>query len=194
MPVFSFRVVGVLGLVSVAGMGSARMRWGGNERRVRLDVETPFASPNAPERPSTLHSPIRLGATNPMTPPSHPCKYGIVTKVGVFISWSGNSQGIANALYEWLPTALHSVNPWVSDYDIHKGTRFLEEIDKALTQCKAGIICLTPENVDSLWVAFEAGALASRVTSSKLVVPLVSRMRPTDVPGPLGMFQASQLC
>jgi len=128
-----------------------------------------------------------------MTPPILPCNYGIVTKVGVFISWSGNSQGIATALYEWLPTALHSVNPWVSDYDIHKGTRFLEEIDRALTSCQAGIICLTPENVDSLWVAFEAGALASRVVSSKLVVPLTSRMRPTDVPGPLGMFQASQL-
>lgn len=116
-----------------------------------------------------------------------------MTRVGVFISWSGNSQGIANALYEWLPTALHSVDPWVSDYDIHTGTRFLEEIDRALARCKAGIICLTPENMNSLWVSFEAGALASRVMSSKLVIPLVSRMRPTDVPGPLGMFQASQL-
>jgi TIR domain len=121
------------------------------------------------------------------------CQYGNVAKVGVFISWSGNSHGIATTLYEWLPTALHSVNPWVSDYDIHKGTRFLEEIDRALASCKAGIICLTPENTNSIWLAFEAGALASRVTSSKLVIPLVFRMRPTDVPGPLGMFQATRV-
>jgi hypothetical protein len=81
----------------------------------------------------------------------------------------------------------------VSHYDIHRGTRFLEEIDRALIQCKAGIICLTPENKESVWVAFEAGALASRVASSRLVIPLVSRMRPTDIQGPIGMFQACQL-
>jgi hypothetical protein len=114
-------------------------------------------------------------------------------KVGVFISWSGNSYGVARALYEWLPTALHSINPWMSNLDIRKGTRFLEEIDRALAACKAGLICLTPENNQSVWVAFEAGAMASRVGSSKLVIPLVSRMRPSDVRGPLEMFQASQL-
>lgn len=114
-------------------------------------------------------------------------------KVGVFISWSGNSRGMAQALHEWLPTALHSINPWMSNFDIRKGTRFLEEIDRALGACQAGLICLTPENSQSVWVAFEAGALASRVGSSKLVIPLVSRMRPSDVEGPLGMFQASQL-
>lgn len=114
-------------------------------------------------------------------------------KIGVFVSWSGNSRGIAEALYEWLPSALHSARPWMSQHDIHKGRRFLEEIDNALTDCSAGIICITPENCQSVWVAFEAGALASRVARSKLVIPVVSRMRPSDVPGPLGMFQAAEL-
>ena len=114
-------------------------------------------------------------------------------KVGVFISWSENSHELASALHEWLPTALHSIKPWMSNYDIHKGTRFLEEIDRALKYCKAGIICITPENSRSVWVAFEAGALASRIETSKLVVPLLSRMRPAQVTGPLSMFQACQL-
>jgi hypothetical protein len=121
------------------------------------------------------------------------CKYGRVPRVGVFISWSGNSRGVAEALHEWLPTALHSVEPWMSAHDIHLGTRFLEEIDHALLSCQAGIICVTPENSGSIWVAFEAGVLASRVASKKLVIPLITRMRPSDVPGPLGMFQACEL-
>jgi hypothetical protein len=114
-------------------------------------------------------------------------------KVGVFISWSGNSRSLAEALHEWLPTALHSIEPWMSEHDIQKGTRFLEEVDRALDRCQAGIICITPENNKSMWVAFEAGALASRVASSKLVIPLISRMRSSDVTGPLGMFQGCQL-
>ncbi|MFK4085183.1 toll/interleukin-1 receptor domain-containing protein [Kribbella sp. NPDC020789] len=114
-------------------------------------------------------------------------------KIGVFVSWSGNSRGIAGALYDWLPSALHSASPWMSQHDIHKGRRFLEEIDNALTNCSAGLICITPENCESVWVAFEAGALANRVALSKLVIPVVSRMRPSDVPGPLGMFQAAEL-
>jgi hypothetical protein len=114
-------------------------------------------------------------------------------KVGLFISWSGNSREIAEMLYEWLPTTLHSIEPWMSDQDIAKGSRFLEEIDRALVQCKAGLVCLTPENCQSVWVAFEAGALASRMSSSKLVIPLILRMRHADVPGPLSMFQASMM-
>ena len=81
----------------------------------------------------------------------------------------------------------------MSKYDIHKGTRFLEEIDNALQYCKAGIVCLTPENSHSVWVAFEAGALASRMETSKLVIPLLSRMRPAELHGPLSMFQTCQL-
>jgi hypothetical protein len=100
---------------------------------------------------------------------------------------------MAEVLHAWLPTALHSVRPWISREDIHVGARWLEEIDRALNDCKAGIICLTPENTGSVWVAFEAGALASRVASSRLVIPVVSRMRTTDVSGPLGMFQACQM-
>jgi hypothetical protein len=114
-------------------------------------------------------------------------------KVGLFISWSGNSRPLAEALREWLPTALHSVDPWMSEEDIHKGARFLEEIDRALAQCQAGIICITPENSHSVWVAFEAGALASRVQQSKLVVPVTVRMRSSDLQGPLAMFQGCQL-
>lgn len=114
-------------------------------------------------------------------------------KVGIFISWSGNSRALAEALREWLPTALHSIDPWMSDEDIHKGARFLDEIDTALARCQAGLICITPENSESVWVAFEAGALASRVLKAKLVIPVTLRMRSSDVRGPLAMFQACQL-
>lgn len=114
-------------------------------------------------------------------------------KVGLFISWSGNSHGLADALRVWLPSALHSIDPWMSDEDIHKGARFLDEIDRALARCQAGLICITPENSQSVWVAFEAGALASKVQKTKLIIPITVRMRASDVRGPLAMFQACQL-
>ena len=114
-------------------------------------------------------------------------------RVSVFISWSGNSRALATVLHEWLPTALHSIDPWMSDNDIQKGTRFFEEIDRALGRCQAGIVCLTPENSESVWIAFEAGALANRVQSAKLVIPVIARMRPSELRGPLRLFQAAQL-
>jgi hypothetical protein len=82
----------------------------------------------------------------------------------VFISWSGErSRAVAEALREWLPNVIQTVNLWVSLADIEKGARWSTDITAQLEECSVGLICLTPENLSAPWLLFEAGALSKMV-------------------------------
>lgn len=109
----------------------------------------------------------------------------------IFISWSGNrSKHAALALREWLPQLLEAATPWMSDVDIEKGSRGDEEISKALSDIKVGIVCLTPENLESLWLHYEAGALSKTINDkTRLCTYLLGGLQPQDIKPPLGRFQ-----
>jgi hypothetical protein len=110
----------------------------------------------------------------------------------VFISWSGERSGAAaEALKDWLPKIVNALRPWLSAADIDKGARWSSEIALKLKECKAGIICLTPENIHSDWLLFEAGAL-SKMIENAFVCPLLIGLEPTDVEQPLAQFQATR--
>lgn len=111
----------------------------------------------------------------------------------VFISWSGpRSKAAAEALKEWLPTILQAARPWMSASDIDKGTRWREEVTAALDAMKAGIICLSPENLTAEWLLFEAGALSkTRDPKAHVWTYLLADLKPQDVKDPLAMFQAT---
>jgi hypothetical protein len=112
--------------------------------------------------------------------------------MNAFISWSGDrSKAVALALRDWLPQVINALKVWVSSVDIEKGTRWGPEIAKRLTDSKVGIICLTPENLKSPWILFEAGALSAKLDRS-LVCPYLFDLGPADVNGPLVQFQASK--
>src|SRR6185437_3461921 len=111
----------------------------------------------------------------------------------VFVSWSGRrSKSVAEALKDWLPSIIQVARPWVSASDIEKGTRWSEGVSKALDAMKAGIVCLTPENLMAEWILFEAGAL-SKTSDPKTRVwtYLIGDLKPSDVKGPLSLFQAT---
>ncbi len=109
----------------------------------------------------------------------------------VFISWSGpHSRQVAMALREWLPQVLQSIDPFVSSEDIDKGSRWGTDIATQLSDTNFGIVCLTPTNIASPWINFEAGAL-SKTPSIARVVPFLHGLKKTDVPPPLGLFQAT---
>ncbi len=107
----------------------------------------------------------------------------------MFISWSGErSRQIGLALADWLPNVFQGLPVWISDRDIQAGTVWGTELDDVLATCRVGIICLTPDNLDSHWLTFEAGALSKAIEHSR-VIPFRFALDANDVGPPLSQFQ-----
>lgn len=98
---------------------------------------------------------------------------------------------MALALKTWLPDVIQAIDPWVSPQDIMKGSRALRDIAGELSESRYGIICVTPENQNSPWVNFEAGALSKEIDES-LVSPFLLGMGVAELTGPLAQFQATE--
>lgn len=110
----------------------------------------------------------------------------------VFVSWSGvRSQAVAIALRDWLRQALHPVETWMSEEDIAKGKNWDLAITTAFRESRFSIVCLTPENLESRWLHFEAGAIANQVGDA-YVCPYLLELSPTDVSYPLAGFQPAR--
>lgn len=110
----------------------------------------------------------------------------------LFLSWSGEtSRAVAVALREWLPVVIQQARPWMSDEDLAKGSHWSSELSQRLKECRLGVLCLTPDNLESAWLMFEAGAL-SKTLGEALVCPYLFGLKPTDFKGPLTQFQAAE--
>lgn len=106
----------------------------------------------------------------------------------LFISWSGEfSQKVAKTLSIWIPTIIQSVEVFYSPNDIAKGENWGNRLDKALSECGFGIICLTPENIAAPWIHFEAGALSAALNARISAVML--GVNTSDLKGPLTRYQ-----
>ncbi len=79
----------------------------------------------------------------------------------------------------------------MSSEDIEKGSRWSTEIARELQNTRAGIICVTSENVGAPWLNFEAGALSKSV-EKELVCPLLFALKASDLTGPLIQFQSAE--
>jgi tetratricopeptide (TPR) repeat protein len=111
----------------------------------------------------------------------------------VFISWSGpRSKVVAQNLRQWLHDVIQFVEPWMSAEDIQAGARWNDELSTTLQQIRFGIICLTPENQQTPWILFEAGALAKTIEKTN-VCPYLIGMEPNEVSArPLTQFQTKR--
>jgi len=109
------------------------------------------------------------------------------SEINVFLSWSGSkSKKIAEILREWLPRVHNYIRPWISTEDIHKGAEWSKSLRKELKKADVGIICVTPDNIESPWLLFEAGALSQ----TGLVCTYLFDIKPEDLTkSPLGLFQ-----
>lgn len=111
----------------------------------------------------------------------------------IFLSWSGDrSRAVATALREWLPLVLHYVDPYMSNADIDAGDRWAQSVANELSASNFGIVCVTPENVNSPWILFESGALAKSLESGR-VIPILLDLDFSGISGPLAQFQAKKL-
>ena len=109
-------------------------------------------------------------------------------RLSVFLTWSGDrSLGVAQALHDWLPNVLQFADPWISVSDVDKGSKWQQSISGQLASASFGIICLTPENLASPWILFEAGALSKTVDSR--VWTYLYDLGYTAVKDPLSQFQ-----
>lgn len=112
----------------------------------------------------------------------------------VFLSWSGErSRLVSEFLRDWISQVVQAAKPWMSESEVEKGTRSLDEIGKALADIKVGIVCLTPENLERPWLLYEAGCLSKSIDEkTRLCTYLIAGLEPSDVRAPLGMFQATR--
>jgi hypothetical protein len=108
----------------------------------------------------------------------------------LFITWSGDtSKAIATALRNWIPPLVQSVEPFMSETDIEKGSQWDQIISLQLDESYAGIVCLTPDNLTSPWLLFEAGALSKSENSASRVFTYLHGLKPSQVESPLSRFQ-----
>ncbi len=108
----------------------------------------------------------------------------------VFISWSGDtSKRIAEELGRWLPLVVESPRLWLSSRDIPDGARWSRELFQSLERSQCGVLVLTPNNVNSTWMLFEAGALSKNLDEGR-VIPFLCGIKPSQLQGPLAHFQA----
>jgi len=98
---------------------------------------------------------------------------------------------VAEALHLWLPRVIQAAKPWISSEDIEKGTRWGTEIAGELEDSNVGIVCVTSDNIRSPWLNFEAGALSKAISVAR-VCPYLLDVAPSDLEGPLTLFQLTR--
>nr|WP_320194315.1 TIR domain-containing protein [uncultured Desulfobacter sp.] len=102
--------------------------------------------------------------------------------------WAGErSHSIVRKLKEFLEFVVRGPKDFISD-DIEGGRLWRVAIAGQLESSSFGIACLTPDNLRSHWLHFEAGALSKAVGQAH-VIPFLIGPETTDVEGPLSDFQ-----
>ena len=108
--------------------------------------------------------------------------------MNVFLSWSGSrSKEVSEAFEKWLPTVITTVEPFISQHSIEKGSVGQNQLSQSLEETNCGIICLTKDNLHHDWILYEAGAL-SKYKDSRVWTFLLD-IKPVNISGPLSKFQ-----
>jgi len=108
----------------------------------------------------------------------------------IFISWSGDrSEKMAVALKVFLEGVIPGSRAWVSSLSVNAGAQWMAELSKGLDGSDFGVLCLTKEGLNSLWMAFEAGALMKSFGQGG-VCPYLMDVQISHLQLPLSLFQS----
>ncbi len=95
-------------------------------------------------------------------------------KIQIFLSWSMElSKDVAELFADWIPNVIQVVDPYYSPVDNDKGKRWNDEIAAKLESSLMGIIFVTQENYNSMWMNFEAGALSNTFENASVCPVLI---------------------
>ena len=108
----------------------------------------------------------------------------------IFTSWSGDrSKAAALGLKSLLQDLFEeTVQVFVSDH-IAPGEAWAQRLGTELEQSEFGVLCLTRDNWQSPWLLFEAGAIAKKFASSRVVPYLIDELPPASDRSPVAQFQ-----
>jgi uridine kinase len=109
----------------------------------------------------------------------------------IFIAWSlDRSKIVAETVKKCLENVFEKrVNVWLST-TLESGQEWFSELEKGLNSAKLGILCLTPENIFSRWIHWEAASIISNRQDKSAVIPLCLDLMPIKIPYPLSQFNA----
>lgn len=106
----------------------------------------------------------------------------------VFISWSGPvSKNIASKLQRLLVKLPLGLETWMST-DIRPGAKWRDELESELVNTDFGIVCLTPDNMDSAWLRYETDSLTKMVDKTNVVL-ILHGVESTSLPSSYRSFQ-----
>lgn len=103
----------------------------------------------------------------------------------VFVSWSRETEQVAQALSQWLSELALDTNTWFSSVDLVAGQRWHDELKLALGRANCAIACLGPSSVRSPWVLYETAAMGQKGP----VIPMALQIAPNCLPPTLTEFQ-----
>jgi hypothetical protein len=110
--------------------------------------------------------------------------------VRAFICWSGPRSGrFAEKLSSWLPKVCGEGLNCVISTQFQAGKQWFPQLLSELNAANVAVICLTPENLLSPWLHFEAG-MALRAGEER-VLPYFLGPEVPEIKGPLNSSQAS---
>ena len=114
-----------------------------------------------------------------------------IEKIYIFLCWAGEeSRKIAKEVKVCLLDIFGpSIDIFFSEQNIAAGHTWNWDLTKELEVRDIGILCLTPNNVDNVYIHFEAGAL-SKHREKSLVIPLLFQVTYSELKGPLISFQS----
>ena len=72
--------------------------------------------------------------------------------------------------------------------EIPSGKQWFNVLSDELKSSNSGIICLTPDNINSNWMHFEAGAIFNAFNNEG-VIPFLFAITIDELPSPLNQFQ-----